>query len=205
MIRLVTRLAHARSIVRTQPPRPQNAVTHPPRDASWILLPANARRQWSALLDRQDALRAYTQAHAVNRLDLRGGETLGVITAGVARNYFLENAGELGALPHHLHVGAYRCRRGAPHAGLHATRILVRGWVSAIERQLAASADHQRVGRDVVRKANSRPATAGAVPERRAGRRGPPPRPPQLCQGPARRRYRAIKNALATISDAIVT
>ena len=219
MIRLVTRLAHARSIVRTQPPRLQNAVTHPPRDASWILLPANARRQWSALLDRQDALRAYTQAHAVNRLDLRGGETLGVITAGVARNYFLENAGELGALPHHLHVGAYPLPVEALRTlASHATRILVlEDGYPLIERQLRGllPTTTQILGResgDVVREGELTPDNVRAalgLPDRQGlAVVGvvPPPRPPQLCQGcPHGDSYRAIKDALRTIGDAIVT
>ena len=43
---------------------------------------------------------------------------LGVITTGIARNYYLENLDELGFQPSHLHIGAYPIpvEHGAPPA-----------------------------------------------------------------------------------------
>ncbi|RPJ79103.1 MAG: indolepyruvate ferredoxin oxidoreductase, partial [Acidobacteria bacterium] len=106
MVRLVTRLAHSRAVVETRQPREENPVRRTAERASWILLPANARHQWRKLLDRQKDFAAYSEACAHNTLDLAGRE-LGVITAGVGRNYFLENVTDLEVPPSHLHIGAY--------------------------------------------------------------------------------------------------
>jgi indolepyruvate ferredoxin oxidoreductase, alpha subunit len=109
MIRLVTRLAHSRTIVRTADPLPER----PPdksRDgaSSWILMPHIARKRWRQLLDRQHEIHAYTEASAHNPLEMNEHlHEFGVITTGIARNYYLENLPDLGFHPSHLHIGAY--------------------------------------------------------------------------------------------------
>ena len=50
MIRLVTRLAHSRSVVRVREPRRENPIHRPADISSWTLLPANARRRWHSLI-----------------------------------------------------------------------------------------------------------------------------------------------------------
>lgn len=225
MIRLVTRLAHARSIVTTSAARDQNAVTHPPRDGSWILLPGNARRQWTALLDRQGDLRACSEGHPVNQLALAGAdEELGVVTAGVARNYYLENVADLPMPPHHLHIGAYPLPVATLRAlAARSKRILVlEDGYPLIERQLRGllPMDLDVLGResgDVVREGELTPDNVRAalhLPQRHglslAGLDldglSLPQRPPQLCQGcPHGDSYKAVKDALATMGDALVT
>ncbi|MDR9451512.1 MAG: thiamine pyrophosphate-binding protein, partial [Acidimicrobiia bacterium] len=104
MIRLVTRLAHSRSVVQPAPSRPQRPLGELPDGSDWILLPANARRRWVDLLERQPALLAHSESEAVLRL---ASDRLGVISTGIARNYFLENLTELPHEPSHLHIGTY--------------------------------------------------------------------------------------------------
>ena len=88
--------------------RPENPVARAPRPSSWILLPGNARRQWRDLLGRQQEMTAWSEDCRWNRLTLNPDDReLGVVTTGLARNYFEENAGELARRPSHLHVGAY--------------------------------------------------------------------------------------------------
>jgi indolepyruvate ferredoxin oxidoreductase alpha subunit len=122
MIRLVTRLAHSRTLVRTSEARAEN----PPdkaKDAaaSWVLMPHVARSRWHELLLRQREIRAYCESSPYNKLELNGERReLGIITAGLARNYYLENLEDLGFVPSHLHVGAYpvpveKVRRLAAH------------------------------------------------------------------------------------------
>ncbi|MCP4655964.1 MAG: indolepyruvate ferredoxin oxidoreductase [bacterium] len=108
MIRLVTRLAHSRSVVRRSEPRGENELEKIPDPAEWILLPSFARPLWHKLQMMQKEMRAYTESapHNVQYLNPLNRE-LGVITTGVARNYYTENLRDLGFEISHLHVGAY--------------------------------------------------------------------------------------------------
>jgi indolepyruvate ferredoxin oxidoreductase alpha subunit len=104
VVRLVTRLAHSRGVIRAGEPRQENPLS-PSRDfSSWTLLPGNARRLWRGLLARQREFRSHLTSFNVLTLVDR---ELGVITSGIARNYYMENASDLPMLPSHLHIGAY--------------------------------------------------------------------------------------------------
>lgn len=104
MVRLVTRLAHSRSVVTPDRPIDERPLGGLPDGSGWTLLPSNARQRWGDLLDRQPALLERAEEAAV--LTLTASE-LGVITTGVARNYYLENLAELDPAPSHLHVSTY--------------------------------------------------------------------------------------------------
>jgi len=104
MIRLVTRLAHSRSVVQPTAPREELPLGDLPDGSDWTLLPANARRRWADLLGRQPALLAHSESAAALHLASSG---LGVITSGIARNYFLEHLAEMKDEPSHLHIGTY--------------------------------------------------------------------------------------------------
>lgn len=109
VLRLVTRLCHSRAAVTPRAAQAENPLCKAVSPASWILLPVNARRLWKELLALQPELLAWSEACAWNRYepgeDDDGG--LGVITTGLARNYYLENVAELEKRPAHLHIGAY--------------------------------------------------------------------------------------------------
>jgi indolepyruvate ferredoxin oxidoreductase alpha subunit len=107
VIRLVTRLAHSRAIVRVREPREENPVAKAADWKQWTLLPGNARVQWRSLLERQKDFRAYAESTDHNPLVLTGRHDLGIITTGLARNYYAENVADLGEAPSHLHIGAY--------------------------------------------------------------------------------------------------
>jgi len=218
LVRLVTRLAHARSIVILREPRAENPLAKPPCGPSWILLPANARRQWRQLLDRQDEMRRFTEASPWNRLE-EGNSPLGVITTGIARNYYLESVEDLPARPWHLHLGAYPAPLGLVRrlAG-HVDRVLVledgypfverqlRGWLpTPLEiagRQSGALSEDGELTPDNVRRALGLEVAAGvSVPPFPL-----PSRPPQLCQGcPHGDSYRALQRAVAGFDEAVVT
>jgi indolepyruvate ferredoxin oxidoreductase, alpha subunit len=220
MLRLVTRLAHSRAPVEIGEPREENPIRRAPERTSWILLPAFARRQWRGLLDRQPSLLEVAERSPRNHLLLnQAWNGLGVITAGIARNYYEENVGELEQPPSHLHLGVYplpvdAIRRLAGHVG----RLLVlEDGAPFIERQLRGilSARVAIAGRmtgevpmageldpDVVRAALGLPARAAAVQPLA----DLPGRPPQLCDGcPHDHAYRALKKALEGVEGAIVT
>jgi indolepyruvate ferredoxin oxidoreductase alpha subunit len=89
MVRLVTRIAHSRSAVGTREALPQNPL-HPSREIrKWTLLPSNARVQYQQLTEKQPELLRRAEESPRNRLVLAGKR--GVITCGIADNYFLEN------------------------------------------------------------------------------------------------------------------
>jgi indolepyruvate ferredoxin oxidoreductase alpha subunit len=218
VVRLVTRLAHSRGVIRVAPPRDENAVSKVPVPSSWILLPANARRQWRALLDRQRDIRSYAAGSHHNVLSLDSRE-LGVITAGLGRNYYLENLEDLGFVPSHLHIGAYPVPADAVRLLVgHVKRVLVledgypylerqlRGLVPpAVEIQGKESGHLPPDGEltpDIVRAALGLAARPGVDDE------GPdlPSRPPQLCQGcPHGDMYLSIRKALEGFETSLVT
>ena len=222
VLRLVTRLAHARSIVQLQESRAENPLSKPPAPASWILLPANARRQWRALLDRQPAMREYSEHSRWNRLSPGSGASrFGVITTGIARNYFFENLEDLAERPWHLHIGM----APVPVA-------LVRELAGRVDQVLVLEDGYPIVERQL---RGLLPRTAPDILGREGGDRLPidgelspdivrqalglgtrqgislaglelPGRPPQLCQGcPHGDTYSALRKALQAFEHAAVT
>jgi len=220
LIRLVTRLAHSRAVVRVREATPENPVCRAPAAASWILLPANARRQWRKLLDRQPQFMEWSEDSEFNHMRLNEERRdLGVITTGIARNYYVENLDELGFQPSHLHVGAYPAPVQLVRRLLgHVSRVLVleEGY-PFVERMLRGviAPDVEILGRE----SGAVPPDGELTPDivRRAlglrERRGQeipglslPSRPPQLCAGcPHADSFDAIKQAIAGFRAPVVT
>lgn len=220
MIRLVTRLAHSRGNVTVGDPLPEKPPARTGDPAAWILLPANARRQWRSLLERQDDIQAYTAGSRYNTVAAgRDGAAFGVITTGLARNYYLENLDDLDAPLPHLHVGAYPLPLEAIRrfvAPLGRVLILEEGY-PLLERSLhgivppAFEIQGRLSGHvppdgelnpDIVRAALGLPARQGL----RIGSLQLPNRPPQLCAGcPHGDSFHAVTAALTEFPGAIVT
>jgi indolepyruvate ferredoxin oxidoreductase alpha subunit len=114
LLRLVTRLAHARSTVIIRNKRAQNKVSKTEDKANWMLLPAYARKNYAALLEKQKILEEWSFQHPVNKLTGSKSD-IAVITSGIGGNYYEENLADLTAMrkkkgkkaPVHLHIGAY--------------------------------------------------------------------------------------------------
>ncbi len=220
LLRLVTRLSHSRTHVELREPRAENALRRAPQRNSWILLPANARRQWTALLGRQDDIRRWSESAPWNRLELHpDGRELGVITTGIARNYFAENLRDLGRRVCHLHIGAYPMPTD-----------LIERLVSYVDRVLVLEDGYPYVERLLRglfgapvpiegRMSGEVPASGELTPDVVRGalglpvRSGPaldgfevPNRPPQLCQGcPHGHMYEALQIAIEGDGGAMVT
>lgn len=123
LLRLTTRLSHARAAVLPAAPAREagNRALQKPlvkaEDMSrWMLLPAFARRNYRSLIEKQPDMEAWAASHLANKLELAGnGERDGsfaVITAGLGGNYYEENladfsASRRGKVPVRLHIGAY--------------------------------------------------------------------------------------------------
>jgi indolepyruvate ferredoxin oxidoreductase alpha subunit len=219
VVRLVTRLCHSRAAVVPREAQPEKPLSKDVQPASWILLPVNARRLWREHLDLQPELQAWSEACAWNRYEpseVPGG--LGIITTGVARNYYLENLDELEKRPSHLHIGAYPVpAEKVRELAAHVDRILVleegQPWV---ERSLRGFLPpplpiHGKLD-------GALPLDGELTPDnvRRALGLGDhermtlpgftlPPRPPQLCQGcPHRDAFASLNAALEGLDASVV-
>lgn len=218
VLRIVTRLAHSRSMVETGPALGERPIARAPKPSSWILLPVNARRQWKELVERQPALLERSEVSGWNRLAPRDSD-FAVVTAGIARNYYREALPALPAEPAHLHVGSYPVPEGkVRQLAERARRILVledggpflesriRGMVPSgvaivgrLSGQVPATGE---LNPDVVRAAlglerASAPALEGF---------DLPARPPQLCEGcPHGFAFRALAKALEGFEAPMVT
>ena len=91
LMRITTRLAHSRAGVIRKPSRSQNEIRLPADPRQFILLPANARRQYKTLLQKQDEFEKYASESGFNVYTNGEDTSMGIITTGIAYNYLLEN------------------------------------------------------------------------------------------------------------------
>jgi indolepyruvate ferredoxin oxidoreductase alpha subunit len=222
MLRLATRLSHARAAVTTRQGRDQNRLSKAEDRTQWMLLPVFARKNYAALIEKQRDLLDWSQNHRVNRLEPAEGRDLAVITAGLGGNYYEENLEDLvrargGKAPARLHIGAYplpaeSIRKLCGGAG----RVLViEEGQPFIEERLRGilpqtTAVSGRLDGTVIRTGELDPdnvrQSLGLPP--RPGMGGPsapklpalPGRPPQLCAGcPHGDSYETINRAVAAL------
>jgi len=212
LLRVTTRLAHARALVTTAPARSPISLGKINAPSGWVLMPAMARRQWAGLLAKQAVFRA--DAEAASRLVL-GSKELGVITCGIGRVYYLENVEDWaqahgGERPTHLHIGRYPL--GVQKIKALASRVerilVIEEGYPYVERELRGvfGAPVPVAGKmtgeiplagelspDSVRTALGLPLREGIA----AVAIEVPTRPPQFCQGcPHADSFTALKKAL---------
>ncbi|MFH1118467.1 MAG: thiamine pyrophosphate-dependent enzyme [Bacteroidota bacterium] len=107
LMRITTRLAHSRSGVARRVVRKQNDLKLPDNLKQFILLPANARRQYKHLLKNQAAFLNASEESPFNYLIGHSDTKLGIIACGLAYNYLIENF-EDHKVPHPvLRIGQY--------------------------------------------------------------------------------------------------
>jgi len=213
VLRLVTRLSHARAAVETKPAKAQNTLSKTKEKTAWMLLPAYARKNYASLIDKQKVLEEWSFQHGVN--SLTGAATdLGIITSGIGCNYYEENLADFLAMrkkqgkgePLHLHIGAYpmpekKIRK--LYESVDEILIIEEGQPFIAQRVFGITGAYLEpiipcgeLDPDNVRKAlglppkNSVKIVTGALPAR----------PPQLCQGcPHADSYNSINKAVAAL------
>lgn len=89
IVRVTTRLSHSRAVVVQSDKRPQNALNPSTQAQSWILLPANARKNYANLLAKQTQLLEESEQSFLNK-SIQGSGEVGVIAFGIAYNYAME-------------------------------------------------------------------------------------------------------------------
>ncbi|HOX48518.1 MAG TPA: thiamine pyrophosphate-dependent enzyme [Spirochaetales bacterium] len=208
LLRVTTRLAHSRAVVALGEKRAQNPVEKAPDRWGWTLMPHSARGLWKDLLSKYERLRLESEKEAVIE---PGSSELGVITTGLAREYFLENLPEMAEKPTWLHIGRYPMPYGKIRelSGKVKRVLVIEEGNPLVERQLRGILD-QKVAVEG-KESGQLPLTGELTPDsvRPAlglkPRKGqacrdivPPKRPPQLCQGcPHADSYAFLKEALA--------
>lgn len=218
VLRLVTRLCHERSMVRTAAPVPQKPLQKAGPRQDWVLLPANARRLWSELLAAQGAIRAANEASAHNRRTDGAGRH-GVLTTGVGRRYFGEVLPEMAARPPHLHIATFPLPEALVRSfaqDLDSIVVLEDGY-PYVERQLRGLVPgHCKV---LGRESGALPAAGElnvvnvraafglpALKLHEAATLTVPARPPRLCDGCVHRdSYSAMQQVMADLGIAAVT
>jgi indolepyruvate ferredoxin oxidoreductase alpha subunit len=217
MLRLVTRLAHARSSVIPRNARAQNKVSKTEDKTYWMLLPAFARKNYAILLEKRKILEEWSFQHPVNKLTGSKSD-LGIITSGIGCNYYEENLKDFLALrkkqgkkaPLHLHIGAYPLPEKKIRSLCEAAdEVLVieegqpfiaeklygiaGGSVKPVIKCGELDPDNVRAALGLPQRKALRVNTAGLPPEL-------PSRPPQLCQGcPHADSYETINKAVAAL------
>lgn len=107
LMRITTRMAHSRAVVKLAEPREENEISYPENRSNWILLPVNARRRYNELLAEQPELERESETTRYNKFI--GGSRKGVIACGIGYNYLMENLAELpaGQRPTILKISQY--------------------------------------------------------------------------------------------------
>jgi len=89
LLRITTRLSHSRAVVIQQPARDENVLNPSTDKRKWILLPVNARANYSGLLDKQKELTQLSETSFLNKM-VEGSGSKAVIAFGIAYNYVME-------------------------------------------------------------------------------------------------------------------
>lgn len=223
LVRITTRLAHSRAMVTARPARAGNPLHKSGSAMDWILMPLVARRRWHELLAKQRTLRSESETHHANVLTM-GSRKLGVITTGLALQYYRENLADYakahgGQCPSHLHIGFYPMPEDKIrqlYAACDAILVIEEGY-PYVERQLRGilALDRPLLGKDsgdipyegelstdIVRRALGLPVGQGLAVHALV----PPPRPPQLCQGcPHADSFNALNEAIREHARYVVT
>ena len=221
MIRMVTRVCHTRALVEPKASREQNPIKKALNPNDWILVPSNARRHWSNLLEQQAELHEYTENSDHNKLTL-ADQSLGIITTGMGYTHLLEQIEDLDFKPSTLHIKAYpvpeeKIRQLAEHTdkmlileeGYPIVERLLRGVLPSDlklagkltgEIEIAGELDPSNVRKALNLPEKKRPLLStfdeASSTDLLSGR------PPQLCKGcPHIDSYGAIKEALEPYSQ----
>jgi indolepyruvate ferredoxin oxidoreductase alpha subunit len=222
LLRLATRLSHARAAVKPGPQAKQNELSKMKDRSRWMLLPANSRRNYNDLVEKQKDLISWSVNNKVNKLEMADTSFV-VITSGLGGNYYEENFEDLlsnrgGKAPSRLHIGAYPlpldsikklCEKAGKILIIEEGQPFIEERMKGILPQSITingklDGTLNRTGEldpDNVRKSLGLPPKTSVL---ESGIKIPelPGRPPQLCQGcPHGDSYLAINKALAELGS----
>lgn len=216
LMRITTRMAHSRAVVRTGRIQQPNELRFPAGQALWVLLPAIARKRYVALLDQQPGLEQMAAGSPFNRFDDGKNHKCGVIACGIGYNYLMENFPEGCDFPvmklSQYPIPKAQVRRMAEMCG---EILVLEDGQPFVEEQLlgvlpTACRIRGRLSGDVPRTGeltpdNVKPALGLAPAAGHAPSENVVPRPPALCQGCGHRdMYEALNAVVREYPDAKV-
>jgi indolepyruvate ferredoxin oxidoreductase, alpha subunit len=213
LMRLTTRLAHSRSGVITKIPKEQNKVQLPSNPKQYILLPANARRQFKHLLDIQVDFQEDADKSEFNIYHDGIDKSLGIVACGIAYNYLMENYSDTPIPYPVMKIGQYPISRPMMkrlYKECNEILVLEDGYPIVEElissffglgKKIKGRLDGT-LGRDGELNPNKVGKALGfSIPETRAIPSLVAGRPPKLCQGcPHIYSYNALNEALSEYS-----
>ncbi len=91
LLRITTRMAHSRAVVKIGGKLPQNEIHFPEDPRRWVLLPAIARRRYNEVVAQQPVLTKMAEESIYNKYHEGIDKKLGVVASGIAWNYLNEN------------------------------------------------------------------------------------------------------------------
>ena len=194
LMRVVTRLAHSRASVVTSEPVGQNKLNPCSERTHWVLLPANARRQYASLVEKQSLLQDSSEKSPFNICGEEKNAKLGIVACGIAYNYVMENEPENIGI-NVLKVSQYPLSESLirKFASQCETLLIAEDGQPVVEEQIKSilGADYPIKGRltgDLPRMGELTPdslAQAMGIPTESsfATAENVVPRPPALCQG----------------------
>ena len=91
LLRVTTRLAHSRAGVERREARKQNELNVCSNPKQFVLLPANARNHYRALLEKQPDFEMESEKSQYNRYTDGADKKMGIIASGIGYNYVMEN------------------------------------------------------------------------------------------------------------------
>ncbi len=93
LVRLTTRIAHARSLVTLEDRIEKELIPYAKEPQKYVMMPGNARRRHPIVVERESAMEAAASSMKINRIELRN-TALGVVCAGACYPYVREAAPE---------------------------------------------------------------------------------------------------------------
>lgn len=95
MVRMVTRLAHSRSVVEVDDnAAPENGLHYPENPRQWVLMPGNSRVRYRQLLEDRKLMEDEAARSPFNSLTPGTDRRIGILVSGIAANYVNECFGE---------------------------------------------------------------------------------------------------------------
>jgi indolepyruvate ferredoxin oxidoreductase, alpha subunit len=94
LFRITTRIAHSRANIEQRQPYPEKEIILPSDPRQFVLLPALARKKYNRLLSTYESLRYEARLSKYNKFSDGRNRNLGIIAAGIAYNYLMENINE---------------------------------------------------------------------------------------------------------------
>ncbi len=92
LMRMVTRLAHSRSVVKCHThAAAENELSYPVETAQWVLMPGNSKRRYPKLIADYEALAEVSETSPFNSYTDGADHSVGIIASGIAYNYLMEN------------------------------------------------------------------------------------------------------------------